>query len=308
MSLLFAGIAALALVELAVNLVLRPQSGPFALGAAFEPHLLVVGAVSGAIAMLLTLSERDATANRVRILGIVVIVVALVRVGGEWWSPDDGPNLVIPTAATTRVSVMSWNLEVGSKATAEALAGILDPPGRGMPDVVALQELTPEVAAALEASAEIDAAYPYRMLEPRDGVRGMGILSSIPLVAGAYGAFPMLLTADLLLPDETRVSLLDVHPLPPKVSTILGVPWGLDTRQRDKQLESLRAAVDRAADPDARGPRRRPQHDALRARLRRSSRTTSWTPTSASGRGRGSRGGRPSSSRSTRGSSGSTTC
>jgi len=33
-SFLFAGIAALALVELAVNLVLRPQSGPPALGAA----------------------------------------------------------------------------------------------------------------------------------------------------------------------------------------------------------------------------------------------------------------------------------
>ena len=117
-----------------------------------------------------------------------------------------------------------------------------------MPDVVALQELTPAVADALEGSAEIDAAYPYRMLEPRDDVRGMGILSSIPLVKGAYGAFPMLLTADLLLPDDTRVSLLDVHPFPPKVSTIAGIPWGIDTRQRDEELESLRASVERAPD------------------------------------------------------------
>jgi endonuclease/exonuclease/phosphatase family metal-dependent hydrolase len=199
--------------------------------------------------MLLTLSDRTPGASRIRILGIVVIVVALVRVGGEWWSPDDGPDQVIQTAGTTRLTVMSWNLEVGSKAPAQAVAGILDAPGRAQPDVVALQELTPAVAAALEGSAEIDAAYPYRMLEPREDVRGMGILSSIPLVKGAYGAFPMLLTADLLLADDARVSLLDVHPFPPKMSTILGVPWAVDTRQRDKELESLRASVDRAADP-----------------------------------------------------------
>jgi endonuclease/exonuclease/phosphatase family metal-dependent hydrolase len=248
-SLLFAGIAALALLELGVNLVVRPQSGPFALGAAFEPHLLVVGAVAGGIALLLTLSERSPSASRIRVLGIVMIVIALVRVGGEWWSPDDGPNPVIQTAGTTRLSVMSWNLEVGSKTAAEAVDGILDPPGKGMPDVVALQELTPAVAVALEASAELDVAYPYRMLEPRDGVRGMGILSSVPLVKGAYGAFPMLLTAALLLPDDTRVDLLDVHPLPPKISTVAGVPWGLETRQRDKELESLRASLDRTPDP-----------------------------------------------------------
>jgi endonuclease/exonuclease/phosphatase family metal-dependent hydrolase len=248
-SLLFAGIATLALLELVVNRALQPQSGPFALAAAFEPHILVIGAVAGGIALLLTLSDRTPTASRIRILGILVIVVALVRVGGEWWSPDDGPNPVIQTAGTTRVTVMTWNLEVGSKAPAQALEGILHPPGKAMPDVVALQELTPAVAAALEASADIDAAYPYRMLEPRDDVRGMGILSSIPLVKGAYGAFPMLLTAALLLPDDTRVDLLDVHPFPPKVSTFAGVPSGIDTRQRDKELESLRASLDRTADP-----------------------------------------------------------
>ncbi|HEU0245409.1 MAG TPA: hypothetical protein VFQ75_16005, partial [Candidatus Limnocylindrales bacterium] len=135
MSLLLAGIALLALVELVVNLVLRPQSGPFALGAAFEPHILVAGAIAGALAILLTLAGRSPTASRIRILGIVVIVLALVRVGGEWWSPDDGPNPVIQTAGTTRLTVMTWNLEASSVAPAQTLAGILDPPGKGMPDV-----------------------------------------------------------------------------------------------------------------------------------------------------------------------------
>ena len=188
MSLLFAGIAALALVELVVNLVFRPQSGPFALGAAFEPHVLVIGAVAGAVAMLLTLSDRSPAANRIRILGIVVIVLALVRVGGEWWSPDDGPNPIIQTAGTTRVSVMSWNLEVGSKAPAQALAGILHPPGRGMPDVVTLQfdgwDTTVNLIEQLHDLQDKVGVKP----DDKKGKEGTGLLAKIAEIKGQLSA------------------------------------------------------------------------------------------------------------------------
>ncbi len=42
----------------------------------------------------------------------------------------------------------------------------------------------------------------------------------------------------------------NAHPLPPKISTIAGVPSGLDTRQRDLDLAYLRGALDRTADPE----------------------------------------------------------
>jgi endonuclease/exonuclease/phosphatase (EEP) superfamily protein YafD len=248
--LLLAGVAVLALVEVVVNLVFRPQVGPPALLAAFEPHLLAIGAVCGALALLLTINERNAQASRIRVIAIAVIVVAIVRVGGEWWSPGDNRARGEPSPSETRLAIMSWNLEVESKTPQDVVDGILDVRQPLRPQVVALQELTPDVAAALEASTEIDQRFPYRILEARDDVRGMGILSSVPLVEGVYGAFPMLLTAGLVMPDGSRLDLVNAHPLPPRISTVAGVPVGLDTILRDQELRYVRAAVDRVEDQE----------------------------------------------------------
>ena len=250
MILLLAGIAVLALVEFVVNRVVGPQIGPPALLAVFEPHLLALGAVCGALALLLTINERNPQASRIRVIAIAVIVVALVRVGGEWWSPGDNRARGEPSPSETRLAVMTWNLETASKSPQDVIDGILDIRQPLRPQVVALQELTPDVAAAIEADPEIDRRFPYRSLEPRDDVRGMGILSSIPLVEGAYGAFPMLLTAGLVMPDGSRLDLVNAHPLPPKISTIAGIPVGLDTRLRDQDLRYVRAAADRAEDEE----------------------------------------------------------
>ena len=249
MTLLLAGIALLALVEVVVNIVLRPQVGPPALLAAFEPHVLAIGAVCGAVALLLTINERTPQASRIRLIAIAVIVVALVRVGGEWWSPGDSAR-GDPLASETRLAVLSWNLESASKSPRDVIDGILDARRPDRPQVVALQELTPDVAAALEASGEIDDRYPYRILRPRDGVLGMGLLSSIPLVEGDSGVYPMFLGAGILMPDGSRLDLVNAHPLPPAIATVAGIPSGLDTRQRDLDLAYLREALDRAADPE----------------------------------------------------------
>ena len=190
----------------------------------------------GALALLLTINERTPQASRIRVIAIAVIVVALVRVGGEWWSPGDNRARGEPLSSETRLAIMSWNLEVGSKTPRDVVDGILDVRQPRRPQVVALQELTPDVADALEASDEIDERYPYRILRPRDGVLGMGLLSSIPLVEGDSGVYPMFLGARILMPDGSRLDILNAHPLPPKIATIAGVPSGLDTRQRDLDL------------------------------------------------------------------------
>lgn len=248
MSRFLAAVAALALAAVAVNVLFAPQTGPFALAAVFEPHLLATGAVAGLLAILMTLTERGGAAPWIRLLAVAVIVLAVVRVGGEWWSPESADAAAPPDGAS-RITVMSWNLEDGSKAPAESLDGILDIPADEAPDVVALQELTPEVAEALEASDEIDRRYPYRILEPREGVRGMGILSSLPLVTGVYGARPMLLTAGLLLDDGSRLAIVNAHPFPPRIETAFGwLPWGIDARQRDQELDAVRDAVDAVED------------------------------------------------------------
>jgi endonuclease/exonuclease/phosphatase (EEP) superfamily protein YafD len=239
---ILAAVAILVLVEAAVNVLLRPQVGPPALATVFEPYLLAAGAIAAVLAVLLTLGDRGAGASRLRLVAVVMLVVALVRLGGEWWSPDADM-----AAGATRIHVLSWNLEDGSKAAATSVSGILDADPE--PDLVALQELTPEVAAALEADPAIDRAYPYRILEPRDGVAGMGLLSRYPLVVGGYQTEPVVQRADLLLPDGSRIDVRNVHPYPPEITRAFGgVPVGLDTRLRDEDLSVLAAQVDQAED------------------------------------------------------------
>jgi endonuclease/exonuclease/phosphatase (EEP) superfamily protein YafD len=174
--------------------------------------------------------------------------VAIVRLGGEWWSPDAGADGAGSGSGSTTLTVMSWNLELGSKAADASVEGILGD-ASAAPDLVALQELTPEVAAAIESADGIDATYPYRILEPRDGVDGMGLLSRYPLVVGGRSTAPVVQKADLLLPDGGRIEILNVHPYPPDITSAFGgVPVGLDTRRRDQDLSVLAAMVDQAED------------------------------------------------------------
>jgi len=242
-------VAAVAVVEVAVNFVFRPQVGPPALAAVFEPHLLALGVAAAVLAVLLTLGERGAGGSRIRLLAVVVIVVGVVRLGGEWWSPAPASGSASSSATPIELRVLSWNLELGSKDATTSVSGILT--AEPKPDLVALQELTPDTARTLEADAAIAKAYPYRILEPRTGVAGMGLLSRYPLVVGSYETGPVVQRAGLLLPDGSRVELFNVHPFPPGISTLGGVPWGLDTRRRDGDLAAIADAV---AGVDAKSP------------------------------------------------------
>jgi endonuclease/exonuclease/phosphatase (EEP) superfamily protein YafD len=242
-------VAGLVLVEVAFNALVRPQQGPPALAAAFETQLLAIGAIAAAVALLASLGARGPAASRMRVVAIAMLVVAAVRLGGEWWSPGTAAAEAGAGAADDAVElrVLTWNLEVGSKAVEVTLDGLLDP--RRDPDLVALQELTPDVAAAIEADPEVVDRYPYRILEPADGVDGMGLLSRLPLVVAGSSRDPLLQRAGLLLPDERTVGILHAHPYPPTVSTLLGwIPVGLDTRRRDEELSVIAATVDRAED------------------------------------------------------------
>ncbi len=246
--LLFAGFAVLVLVEVGFNIVVRPQQGPAALAAVFEGYLLAFGALAGLLAILGSLRPGPAGAW-IRLVGATVIVVAIVRLGGEWSSPGQveagGVTGAAPTAVELRI--LSWNLESGSKAAADSVAGI----AAADADLVALQELTPDVAAAIGADPVLRQRYPYRILEARDGVAGMGLLSRQPLILRSYATGPLILRAGLLLPDGRTIEILDVHPYPPLLSTVARVPVGLDTRRRDDELVAIRGVVGALADPGA---------------------------------------------------------
>ncbi|MHB8891522.1 MAG: hypothetical protein ACYC65_05690 [Candidatus Limnocylindrales bacterium] len=170
---LLTAFSVLVLVEVCVNVVLRPQQGPAALAAVFEPYLLASGAVAGLLEILLSLGAGRAGAP-VRLLGLAVVVVAVVRLGGEWWSsPATGEAGADSSAKPGAVilTVLSWNLELGSKAAADSVAGIVEADA----DLVALQELTPEVMVAIEADPDLRKRYAAELARrppPADGSGG----------------------------------------------------------------------------------------------------------------------------------------
>ena len=109
-------------------------------------------------------------------------------------------------------------------------------------DVVALQELTPDVEAAIERDAGLAVRYPYRLLEPRNGVSGAGILSRFPIESGGYLDQPVRIEAQLRLPD-TELVVIDAHPFHADLSLVGGIPTGVDATSRNAELALLRARV-----------------------------------------------------------------
>jgi vancomycin resistance protein VanJ len=228
--------AAIVLLVVAQQLI-RAQTGPLPLVSVFELHLLLVAGVLAVGALIGSLGTGRAGAW-VRLASLVVILVVLVRAGGELWSPDPSP------AVGDQLTVLSWNLEADSRDAAAAVEGVLEIEA----DVVALQELTTEFGAAIEADADIRARYPYRILDARAGTTGLGLLSKLPLVVRADDPSDGILPAGLLLSDGRTIQVLDVHPTRPLYRTIGPLPVALDTRARDEDVLVVRAAVDAFAE------------------------------------------------------------
>ena len=232
-----------------VQLVVGARTGPLPLVSVLETQLLAAAAVMAVVGLVGTLprsrgraTDRAGRGRALLRLGLLgVLLLALVRAGGELWSPDPAVD-----PQDREVVVLSWNLELGSKAAATSVEGIAAVEA----DLVALQELTPEVAGAIEADERLTRRYPYRILEPREGVDGLGLLARQPLLVRGMETRPLVLRAGWLLDNGTIVDVLDVHPYPPAVGRLGPVPVGLDTRSRDAALGNIADEVSALQDPD----------------------------------------------------------
>jgi vancomycin resistance protein VanJ len=221
-----------------VQRVVRAQTGPLPMASVFEVHLVSLAGLLAILAIVASLGA-GGSAAWARLGSIAVLVVAIVLAGGELWStPDD-------RASDDALTILSWNLELDSKPPSVAVAGITDLDA----DVVALQELTPAFAEAIDADPTIRARYPYRTLDPQPGSDGLGILSRLPLIDRDGGTTGRILPAGLLLPDGRTAELLNVHPRRPLYRTVGPLPVALNTRARDEDVAAIREAVDALDDP-----------------------------------------------------------
>jgi endonuclease/exonuclease/phosphatase (EEP) superfamily protein YafD len=239
---LSAVLAAAAVLAVVAQALTGAQTGPLPLAGVFELHLLVVAAVLALVALLGSLGPGRRRAWT-RLAMLAVIVVAVIRAGGELWSP--GPAEA--EAGTTTLTVLSWNLEMESRQAADTAAGVAQIDA----DIVALQELTPAFAEAIEAEPTLRGRYPYRILHPQQGPAGLGILAKRPLLVRATDAGSRTLGAGLLLADGRTIEILNVHPPRPLYDLWGPLPVSLDTRARDEGVARIAALVAALDDPDA---------------------------------------------------------
>jgi endonuclease/exonuclease/phosphatase (EEP) superfamily protein YafD len=230
--------ASISILAVGATSAVHVPDGPLALVAVLLSHMLLGAA---ALALLAVLLERGRWAAMAAVL---VLALFGVRLSPEWLS--------LPPAAGTEpeVTVLSWNLEVGSRAPSTMADVILEHDA----DIVALQEVTPEAADALEATAAISARYPYRIFVPDPSVLGMAVLSAYPIIDSAAIAIPPMLEVTVELGDGRTLRVLDAHPLPGTIdiASTVGLPVGFDGTRRDLGLRVVRDRIDelvRTGDP-----------------------------------------------------------
>ena len=221
--------AAVAVLLLALPFI-APRSGPLTLANIFSVHL----ALLALLLLPVALRRRDPVLRA----GLAALaIVAVLRFGGEWVSaPPPGTSDGVFTTA-------SWNLELGARegpAAADAVATI------GV-DLIALQELGPQHAQAMDASQTVTGIYPHRALYPEAGVFGMGLLSRYPIVRAEYRQDPSLIEAVIDV-DGQEVTILDVHPLAGRLDMAGPIPVGFDSNKRDESLRRIRARIEAAID------------------------------------------------------------
>jgi len=202
-----------------------PDGGPIALAQVPAAHLTLLAFLIGIPVAFL------GGTGWLRVSLLALLVVSLVRFGGDWWSlPASAPD------GAARVKVASWNLQEGSRSPAESVAFIRALDAR----VVSLQELSPDVSAAIAADPVLAARFPFQALYPNTGVSGLGILSVDPLGDVRTEAEPPRLLASVASPAG-RIRVLDAHISPPSfVRGPMGLPVSFDPSSRDAALGRVR--------------------------------------------------------------------
>jgi vancomycin resistance protein VanJ len=216
------------IVVLGVAGVLVPiDGGPLALLQILWAHLALAALVLVPVAILV----REPVALRVGLAALAVVFA--VRMGGEWLSLP-AASAAGPADDLVRLDVVTWNVEVGTDP-AGTVAALRDQDA----DLVAPQELTPDVAGAIVADPLLAARWPYRALAPLPGVAGVGLLSRWPLADAVSAIEPVRQAATLEVGGLER-DVVNAHPFPARIA----LPFGFEPTRRNGDLALVRSEVD----------------------------------------------------------------
>lgn len=143
------------------------------------------------------------------LVGLVLVVLQLVWLSAAW---SFGSPVAAPPAEVMRLATANLNY------LNPTVLGAFDEIDTASPDVIVLQEVTPQGWAALEASSVVE-AYPHRVLDARPGVQGSVILSRWPLEGDVrwIGEWPM--TEARVETPRGMITIVNVHVVPPLSSS-----------------------------------------------------------------------------------------
>lgn len=214
---------ALTVVIVLVNTCIPQPFGPSALGAIFEPYLVLTALAAGIIGF-------RAPHWAARVLVLVLITIALPRYIPAWTSFP-------PQPAEEPLRVSSWNILAGEDALARALEGI----SASNADLVALQELEPEVAAAITGEAT---GFDFQAMESDPTVSDVGLLSRYPVLESEVLADQSVLRAVVDPPSAEPIVIYVVHPPLARFVYVGDIPLGVDLSVRDVAIALIRARVE----------------------------------------------------------------
>jgi endonuclease/exonuclease/phosphatase family metal-dependent hydrolase len=239
--------AAVVLALVAAHVFSPERSGPFALANVVEPLLWLSLLAFVPLAVIGTSHSRigptPVWTSTLRLLLLVALVVAAVRVGPNWLGPIVNGSAANASGGSAELGVTSWNLEADDIDRQALVQRIADSPD----GVVVLVELSKADAAAIAADRTIKERFPTQLLYPDDGSTGMGLLTGRQVVtSGHRAATPAMVWARLDLGLGRQVMVVGAHPEPAQLDRRAGLPVPLDydPTERDRQLELVRSTAD----------------------------------------------------------------
>ncbi len=216
----------LALVCVAAVVLARLLGGgplpPLPQLAVFLPYaaLPAAAAVLGALAL---------RAWRTALLGVLLLAVPVALLVPRF-TPDAELVARGGPSAGDRLRVMTANVLAGSADPKTFVAMVR----QEAPDLLALEELTPEAVRRLDA-AGLAQAFPHRVLRPEPGVRGMGLYSRLPVRTSGLLAepstFPMPWAVVRLPAGPVRVQAVHTYPPMPLAEGMWSDDLGALARQ-----------------------------------------------------------------------------
>jgi len=189
---------------------------PFAGLIAFTPQVAALSPSAVVVAVVLRARAVAVVA------GLAVVALALAVLPRS----ADGPQLASADDRGTPLVVMTANILRGKADVAQILRLVREHDV----DVLSLQELTTEAVARLDA-AGVRALLPGRVLEPRTGAAGTGLLSRhalTPVDTAAVGGHEQP-EATMTLPGGGSIAIKAVHPISP-VSSERTTEWRAQLR------------------------------------------------------------------------------